>query len=396
MLDDYRSTFVAAGLFMGALLVGCGDPDLPTDLRTSGPPNVTAVTVMSDLETSIDPDGPLGRFIEDATFCRLDDNKRPSLVSLDAISSTLQVCPVDLSMKAMKDGAAEAAPPAWFFRIVFDKLLDPSIEDLDTGGAGGTFGTLKNTQPVTLRCNDVDIAYDGYYVPNGNKESWPLGPNLTIQPISPTDAPTGATCTVTIKDNVHSKSGQPVPMDQRTFTFKLAPMSLREQPNGKPLSNPTTDEAGDGTFALDRRTPIDLFFTAEIKVAGTHGALSLSDLDPSKVVLTSGQNKDAVTPNAAVCDGSGGTPIDPALIRVYVRGTKPEDATKAALVLRVDAGGALDPAKPDPADPVWEPNTTYRLTFLDGAAVTPRQGGAAGALPGDFSLCFHTQPLSSP
>src|SRR3954468_937832 len=116
---DYRSTFVAAGLLMGALLVGCGDPDLPTDLRTSGPPNVTAVTVMSDLETSIDPDGPLGRFIEDATFCRLGDNKRPSLVSLDAISSTLQVRPADLSMKPREEGAAEAAPPMWFFRVVF-------------------------------------------------------------------------------------------------------------------------------------------------------------------------------------------------------------------------------------------------------------------------------------
>jgi len=380
---DYRSTFVAAGLLMGALLVGCGDPDLPTDLRTSGPPNVTAVTVMSDLQTSIDPDGPLGRFIEDATFCRLGDNKRPSLVSLDAISSTLQVCPVDLGMKAMDEGSAEAAPPAWFLRVVFDKLLDPSIEDLEGG-----FGTLRNTQPVILRCNDVDIAYDGYYVPNGNKESWPLGPNLTILPISPTDAPTGATCTVTIKENVHGKSGQPVPMDQRMYTFKLAPMAFR-------FSDPSPKDEGasDGKFALDAKTPIDLFFTAQVKVASTLGKLSLSDLDLSKVSLTSGPNLDGM-PDPKVCDGTGGTPVDPAKIRVYVRGTKPEDVTTAALVLRVDAGGALDPSMPDPADPVWEANTTYRLTFLDGAAVSPKQGGAAAALPGeaDFSLCFHTQP----
>jgi len=390
---DYRSTFVAAGTCMGALLVGCGDPDLPTDLRTSGPPNVTAVTVMSDLETSIDPDAPLGRFLEDATFCRLNDSKRPSLVSLDAISSTLQVCPVDLGMKAMDADVAEAAPPAWFFRLVFDKLLDPTIEDLEPVlGPNGTptgvvFGTLKNTQPVTLRCNDVDIAYDGYYVPNGNKESWPLGPNLTIQPIAPTDAPTGATCTVTVKENIHSKGGEAVPMDQRLYTFKIAPMSFR-------FSNPAPDEKNDGALALDRRNPIELFFTAEVKVASKLGMLERSDLDLSKVSLISGPNKDDGSPNADVCNGSG-TLVDPAKIRVYRRGT---DATTSGLVLRLDAGGDLDPAHPSATDPVWQPNTTYQLTFLDGAAVTPKQGGAAGALPGeaDFSLCFHTQKLPSP
>src|SRR5215470_1022329 len=51
---DYRST-VAAAAFAGAVLAACADPDLPTDLRTSGPPNITTVTVLTDLETSIDP-----------------------------------------------------------------------------------------------------------------------------------------------------------------------------------------------------------------------------------------------------------------------------------------------------------------------------------------------------
>jgi len=389
---DYRSTLVAAGAFMGTLFVGCGDPDLPTDLRTSGPPNVTAVTVMTDLKTAIDPDGPLERFVEDATFCRLNDDKRPGLVGLDAESTTLQVCPVDLAMKAMDEGVAPAAPPAWFLRIVFDKLLDPSIEDLepvlDESGmpTGMVFGTLKNTQPVTLRCNDVEIAYDGHYVPNGNKESWPLGPNLTIQPLTPTDAPTGATCTVSIRDNVHNKSGQPVPPEQRSYTFKLAPMSFR-------FSNPDLDEKQvAGEIGLDPRNPIELFFSAELKVTGKLGNLLLSDLDLSKVKLISAPNVDG-KPDANVCKGNG-TAVDPAQIRAYLRGV---NATTEALVLRLDAGGTIDPTHPDQVKQSWLPNTTYQLTFLDGAAVTPKQGGDAGALPGasDFSLCFHTTDLPS-
>jgi hypothetical protein len=390
---DYRSTFVAAGAFMGALFAGCGDPDLPTDLRTSGPPNVTAVTVMSDLETSIDPDsektGGLDRYLEDATFCRLDDDKRPGLVGLADIR-IIQVCPVDLKAKAMDDGMAAAAPPVWFVRVVFDKLLDPTIEDLepvlDQNGmpTGTSFGTLKNTQPVSLRCNGVDIAYDGYYVPNGNKESWPLGPDLFIQPLAPTDAPAGATCTVAVKDNVHNKGGQSVPTDQRSYTFKLAPMSFR-------FSSPAPEDKNDGTLAVDPRTPLELFFTAELKVAGLLGTLSQSDLDTSKVSLISAPNLADGSPDPAVCQGTG-TAVDPAQIRAYLRGPT---ATTTALVLRLDAGG-FDPAKPDQIDQVWQPNTTYQLTFLDGASVSPKQGGDPGLLPGasDFSLCFHTTELA--
>ena len=43
-------------------------------------------------------------------------------------------------------------------------------------------------------------------------------------------------------------------------------------------------------------------------------------------------------------------------------------------------------------DVLWQPNTTYLVTFADGASVAPVQGGTPGDLPGaaDYSLCFHT------
>lgn len=390
---DYRFTIVATGVVMGTLL-GCGDPDLPTDLRTSGPPNVTAVLVMSDLETAIDPDsekaGALDRYLEDATYCRLNDDKRPRLIGLQD-GRTTEVCPDDLTQKAIDDGVAPGAPPVWFVRIAFDKLLDPSIEDLepvlDQSGmpTGQFFGTLKNTQPVTLQCNNVDIAYDGYYVPNGNKESWPVGPALFIQPLAPTDAPTGASCTVSIKDNVHNKAGQSVPADQRTYTFKIGPMSFR-------FSDPSPADSTDGSALVGLQTPISLFWTAELKVGGTitlGGNLSLSDLDPAKVNLISGPNQPDGTADPAVCGGTGDA-VPSSQIRAYLLGP---NTTTTALVLEIDAGGG-DPLMPGQTKQVWEPSTTYLLTFADGAAVTPKQGGDPGPLPGraDYSLCFHTPP----
>jgi hypothetical protein len=395
---DCRSTIAAVGAFVGALLAGCGDPDLPTDLRTSGPPNVTAVTVMSDLETSIDPSsektGGLDRLLEDATYCRIGDDKRPGLVGLPDIR-TIQVCPDDLGAKAMDDGVAPGAPPVWFVRVVFDKLLDASIEDLVPSPDGnGTVGSLKNTQPVALQCDGVDIAYDGYYVPNGNKQSWPLGPALFIQPLSPTDAPTGASCTVSLRDIIHNKAGQSVPTDQRDYKFVLAPMSFR-------FSDPEPDDKNDGSIVVSPTTPVNLFWTAELKAGATittvtgsgSKSITLSDLDPTKISLRSAPNMGITStnpdgdPDPSVCQG-GGTAVDPGQIRAYLLGP---NATTAALVLSIDAGGnAVTPTAQ--MDQLWQPTTTYLLTFSDGAAVTPKQGGDPGALPGasDFSLCFHT------
>lgn len=389
---DYRST-VAAAVCAGAALVGCSDPDLPTDLRTSGPPNVTTVLIGSDLTSTVDPNpGGFSRLLETATFCRLNDNKRPKTVSLPDIRS-ITVCPVDLSKPAEENGTAEGAPPGWYVRIAFDKLLDPRIEDLvpvldSMGNQTGTIGTFRGpnmTQPVTLKCNGVDIAYDGYYAPGGNGVSWPVGPDLFIAPLRPTDAPTGATCTVSIRDNVHNKAGESVPADQRDYTFKIAPMALR-------FAVPDPAEADDGSITQDPTTSLEFFFTAALKANGTLGTgadtLTLTTLDPNTVTIKAGPNLNISgtnpdgDPNPAVCMG-GGTPVPAANIRSFIRGT---GAASTALVMELDAGG---PTATPTDDLVWEPSTTYLVTF-NNASVAPSQGGASATLPGDFKLCFHT------
>ena len=380
----YRST-IAAAAFTSAVLAGCTDPDQPTDLRKDGPPRVTAVTVMSDLETAADPNpAGLGRIVETATFCRLGDVKRPGLVGLPDIR-IVQVCPDDLKMGADESGVAEAAPPTWFTRVVFDELLDPSIEDLvlldPTNPQSITIGTLKNTQPVTLKCNNVDVPYDGYYVPNGNRNSWPIGPALFIQPLSSTSVPTGSSCTVSIKDTVHNKAGQAV-ADEKQFNFKLAGMVQRFVSAGGQQIENDAPEATDGSVAMDPDAPLEFFWTAAIRTT----------IAPADIVITAAPNLNvsATNPdgdvNAAVCAGTAGTPVDPLVVHPTVRGAT---ATTTALVMRLDLEGG-----PAPAATRWEPTTTYLVKFGPNAKVVPTQGIAAGAPsgapPAGFALCFHT------
>lgn len=359
----YRSTMAIA--ICGVLLVGCDAPDQPTDLRPEGPPNVTAVTVMSDLTGS--------RLIETATFCRSGDDKRPALVGLPTFTTT-QVCPDDLNMVAGNPGTAEGAPPLWFVRLVFDELLDPTVEELVPGTLANTqIGTLRNTQPVTLRCENLagtltDVPYDGYYAPNGNRVSWPLGPSLFVQAVAPTSVPTGADCEVAIKPMVHDKQGIEVPTEERTHRFKIGEHSFRFSD-----PDPSIDAGADtGELELSPASPVVYFFTAP---------LVTPDKATVQVQIFEGPNV-AGGPNEAVC-ADGGTAVPDAEIVV-----EPNAGSALLMDIRVtDPGSTMN---------AWKPATTYRIQFGDNAKAPSTQtsmpGTDDGTLPGpdDYVLCFHT------
>ena len=374
----YRST-VAAAIFAGALLVGCTAPDQPTDLRTDGPPNITAVMVMSDLRTPSDPSPPRlgGRLYESATFCRTGDKKRPGLVGLPDVT-TMQVCPEDLTKDLAKPGQTEGAPPNWFARVVFDQLLDPTVEDLidqlDAMGkpTGTKLGTIANTQPVTLQCTNaagtlVDVPYSGYYVPNGNSISWPLGPALFVQPVSAVSVPTGASCEVGVKDMVHNKDGDQVAADQRSlkFKFKIAPMELR-------FSDPDpADSEKPGDLEVNPKSPVRFFWTAALQATPT-----VTDIN-----IFEGPNLNGgADPDPAVC-GAGGTPV---LATDILATRNNSGATTTSLIMNL---AVKDPAS---ATHLWKEQTTYRVEFGPNAKVTPNQGGADGTFPAGYTLCFHT------
>src|SRR5258706_11096301 len=200
---------------VGVLAAGaCTDPAQRTDLRSDGPPEVLAVLVNNDAA---------GALLEAATFCKPNDDKRPALVGTpDGALHT--ICPTDLSMGA--DELTDAAPQGWYVRVMFDELLDPSVEQItelidDNGQPTGTFtGSIKGTAPVTLQCESslpaggmVNIPYDGYYSPAGNNVTWPLGPSLVIKPDHPELVATQSNCQVTLKGNITDKDHIVVPMD---------------------------------------------------------------------------------------------------------------------------------------------------------------------------------------
>jgi hypothetical protein len=230
---------------LGVLLaVGCDDPELNTELRPEGDPEVLAVLVLTDAAFQLS---------EQATFCKTGDELRPNLVGLPDFT-TQTVCPDTLSEGV--DPVATAYPDGWYIRIMFDELLDPSIEELteiidaDTGLPTGTFtGSIIGANPVSLQCQSVtnnelvNVDYDGYYSPSGNRVTWPVGPSLVIKPNDPGLVATGKECQVTLNDTIVDKEGRAVPSAQRgPYTFKIAPVTIiaTDPTDADPLDEATT------------------------------------------------------------------------------------------------------------------------------------------------------------
>lgn len=211
----------ALAVGLGILATGClSEPELKTNLRPEGPPEVLAVLAIDPVVTGH----------EGAAFCKYDgdtlDEKGPGLVQ------GTQICPTSAD-----DFQAEGLfPLGWNIRIVFDELLNgDAVEELDCdldddGAPDEPFiceGHIANTRPVTLTCGGTAVGYDGYYYPNGNKESFPVGPAIVVIP-DPADLtfPTGTECTVTITDVVVDKQGETVASGADNFSISIQDLAL--------------------------------------------------------------------------------------------------------------------------------------------------------------------------
>jgi hypothetical protein len=309
--------------------------------------------------------------LETATFCKLNDNKRPGLVPADphydanAEVNPAQICPDDLSVGATM--VTNAIPVNWYVRIQFDELLDPKIEQLDpikdsNDRFQGTLLQYSRGLPVRLSCGGVDVPYDGYYDVSGNAFTWPLAPSLFIQPtefLGNADVftiPTGAECQLSLEpDVIVDKDLVAVPMDQLgPFSFKIADMALT-----------STDPAAANLAAKDF-TPQEIKPIAPL-VVSFNARLVLDTLTPENVKIEEVDDCKDPTP---------GTLHTAAIFAHEVNG----EVDKQSAEIK-DAAATGDNA--------WRPGITYRITF---AGSVTEQAGGVGALPApeDLTVCFTT------
>ncbi|HEU4729698.1 MAG TPA: Ig-like domain-containing protein [Kofleriaceae bacterium] len=335
-------------------LGACSAPTENTDLRPGGPPEVLTVLASDDANG----DG----ILEAATFCKTGDNKRPGLIPANP-DGPAQICPDDLS--AGVDEVTDTVPVGWYVRIQFDELLNPNVEDLvpitdKNGNPTGLFsGSLASSQPVTITCGGVNVAYDGYYNPSGNSVTWPVGPSLFIAPTDTSTVAAGSECEVSIKpDVIADKDGEHVPAAQLgPYKFKISDLALVSTTPAAP-KDPTMPPK------IDPTSPLVVTFNATIDAA---------TLPASAVVLQ----------QATDCTGAGATPA--------IAATKldPDDETSIDIS---DAAGTVNPTMDDPnhRDP-WVHDTTYIVTFVPGTVVKDL-AGATFTLPAadKLSICFKT------
>lgn len=276
----YRTQGVlAAGL--GLLITGCfSDPDLKTGLTPEGAPRVLAV-LATDNNTGEEP----------PAFCRYDaagnlDPKGPSLVQ------GFTICP---DTKTMFDaaGPAELEPLAWNIRWMFDELLNgdkvETLTDTAVDAQGDPLpctvdsvtcdGHLNTTLPFDVSCGGMAIAYDGYYYPNGNKESNPVGPALILAPEDL--APTDSDCQLTIKPSVViDKQGEAVPTgaNENVFTIHVKPLDVV-------ATDPEDAVAVADRTELGPTDPVLFFFNSLVDDATIATAeIEITNLDTNAVV----------------------------------------------------------------------------------------------------------------
>jgi len=257
---------------------------------------------------------------ETATYCRPNDPKRPSLVGLPD-ATTSQICPAD---GGPVDELTNAYPDGWYVRIMFDELLDPSVETLteildDKGMGTDTYtGSIADTHPVTLQCQSatgtgmVNVDYDGYYSPAGNAVTWPLGPSLVIKPNDPTLIATGRECQLTINGTVTDKDGNPVPADEvgpyKFKTAEITPIATDPTDSLDTTMPAEVDALGPffDNFYLQFNTDVQVSsFCTDADFGGTF-ANSFLDADAGSALCDEGTEKFQITPAVSAADAGGG------------------------------------------------------------------------------------------
>jgi hypothetical protein len=336
-------------------LGACTAPNEHTDLRPDGAPEVLAVLASDDASGA--------GVTETATFCKLNDNKRPGLIPADP-DGPAQVCPDDFSKPA--DEVTDTVPVGWYIRFQFDELLNPNIEELvaikDAQGKDtGLFkGSLDNTQPVTITCGGVDVPYGGYYDPSGNSFTWPVGPSLFVAPNDTSTIAAGSECQIALKaDVVADKDGQHIPADQLgPYKFKIADLTLASTSPAAP-DDPTKPETISPASAL---------------VATFNATIDVASLAAGEVTMNI----------VASCDATPSVPGQTVLIK--------KDANDPTSIDISDAAGPANPTTDDPANhDAWVHGSTYLITFAAGADVKDLAGATATLPAADkLSICFQT------
>lgn len=291
-MSRYRSQgLLAVGLGLAA--TACSSPDLATDLRPAGPPDVLAVLTQNPLD-----------LIESAVKCKYVGGKRdpkgPAFVG-DPLTGGSMVCPED---EADFEGAQLEPRPlytlntagqiidtqVWGLRVMFDELLDPDkVETLECDDLTGICaGTLEETSPIKLTCGamNTEVAYTGYYVPNGNNTTFPLGPSLYVLPnADDMNFATGTTCNLTIDGaKVTDKDGVAPPDADLVTQLKIADLKL------------LSVDPEDGTDAVISPDPVAagaaaFVFNANLESDPDTGAV----LDPAMFQLKDGTGADIDT-----------------------------------------------------------------------------------------------------
>lgn len=212
---------------MGIVTLGCDGGAGSAELRPEGPPDVLAILAEPHPAPEIPTMVPL--------HCRYVSGILDYLAPREV--DGVQVCP-PTEAELSPDLGAE--PLGFAIRIVFDELLaGDAVEtldcDLDDDGVDdeplvctGALDTALSITCVGERGGVVDLAYSGYYVPNGNRVTFPVGPSIYALPESPSTLPTGSECTLQLNDVIVDESGEPIPGDQTNYTFKIAELAIVE------------------------------------------------------------------------------------------------------------------------------------------------------------------------